>query len=254
MNQTSEKPDRSELEDARQMQQWIRRYAQNRSLPVAVNLIVFVLVFLAISLPSYWGGMAYRDGNSTLLGICLGILAVAMGVLIYVSVPWWGGKRLQQLAEGLYAGEGHVTIAVPPGNQQWLAGALAVGFATCVIGSVILGVLGYLPTDKYMQPISALYVVPFLVGLIYLMRPATGAIPLLWPLLYAVHAVLIVAGVPIVFTGAWEPLNMLVPMAGYGLLVSLIGHLYSRWALHQARWLAAQQLSGANHPLEGGGT
>ena len=54
-------------------------------------------------------------------------------------------------------------------------------------GSVILGLLGYLPGGKYMQPISAVYVVPFLVALNFLMRPTAGNIPLLWPLLYGLQ-------------------------------------------------------------------
>jgi hypothetical protein len=57
--------------------------------------------------------------------------------------------------------------------------------------------------------------------------------------------VLIVAGAPIAFVGRWEPLNMLVPIIGYGLLTSLIGHLYSRWALHSVRSIVSQQLDRA---------
>jgi hypothetical protein len=250
MNESSEKPERSELEDAQQMQRWVRRYAQNRSLPVVVFLIVFAMLSLAIGLPSYWGGMAYREGNATLLVVCIGVLMVAMAATIYLSMPW-GGRRLQQMAERLYAGEGRVTIAIPRGKRRWLGAALGAGFAICVMGSVILGLLGYLPNEKYMQPISAIYVVPFLVGLNFLLRPATGYIPLLWPLLYALHAALIVAGAPIVFVGVWEQLNMLVPMVGYGILTSFVGHAYSRWALHRVRSLAAQQLAGANRPPEG---
>lgn len=251
MNESPGIPERSELDDAQQMQRWVRRYAQNRSLPVVVNLIAFTIVFLAIALPSYWGGIAYRNGSSMMLAICLGMLTIALTATIYLSVPRWGGKRLQRMAEGLYAQEGRVTISVPAGRRPRLAMALGLGFLVCVTGSVALGLLGYLPTDKYMQPVSALYVVPFMVALNFLMRPGTGNIPLLWPLLYALHASLIVAGVPIVFVGVWEPMNMLVPIVGYGLLAGLVGHLYSRWALHRARSLAARQLAGANHPLEG---
>jgi hypothetical protein len=251
MNKSLGRSERSELDDAQQMQRWVRRYAQNRSLPVVVNLIAFAILFLAIALPSYWGGIAYRNGNSMLLAICLGMLAIALTATIYLSVPRWGGQRLQRMAERLYAREGRVTISVPPGTRQRLAVALGVGFLVCVTASVALGLLGYLPVDKYMQPISALYVVPFLVALNFLMRPGTGNIPLLWPLLYALHASLIVAGVPIVFVGVWRPLNMLVPTVGYGLLASLIGHVYSRWALHRVRSLAARQLAGANRLLEG---
>jgi hypothetical protein len=250
MNRSSDTSERQRLEDAQQLQRWVRRYAQNRSLPVAVALGAFTLVTLAIGMASHWGGMAYRQGNMALLAICIGVLGVAMVALVSLSVFRWGGQRLQQLAQELYSREGYVAISTCPVKRPWLAGLLAAGFALCVTGNVILGLLGYLPTDKYMQPISAIYVVPFLVGLNFLMRPATGYIPLLWPLLYALHAALIVVGAPIAFTGVWEPLNMLVPIVGYGLLASLVGHAYGRWAWHHVRVLAARQADDTHRPLE----
>jgi hypothetical protein len=227
------------------MQNWVRRYAQNRSLPVAVALLVYVMVFLAISLSSYWGGIAYRDGNTTLLALCISALVLALAATIYLAVPRWGGRRLQQVGNRIYAEEGQVTISPPHATRLWIIASLGLAFGACVVGSVILGVMGYLPTGKYMQPISALYFVPFLVALHYLMRPAVGPITLLWPVLYALHAILIVAGVPIVFVGPWESLNMLIPIVGYGLVTSVLGHLYSRWALHSVRTIVARQLDRA---------
>src|SRR5687768_2918659 len=224
MNDSSQ-PDRHELEEAQQIERWVRRYAQNRSLPVAVGLAVNALLFLAIGLLSLFGGIAYRNGNITLFAICLGVVAVAMVATIYISVPRWGGRRLQQLAQRLYDAEGSAMIVPSRAPRPWLIAGLGIAFGVCVMGQVLLGVLGYLPTDKTMQPISALYIVPFLVALNFLMRPATGNIQLLWPLLYALHAIAIVAGAPIVFHGPWEFLNMLVPVVGYGLLTSIISHL-----------------------------
>ena len=85
-----------------------------------------------------------------------------------------------------------------------------------------------------MQPISAIYCVPFLVGLWLLLRPVS--IPLaLWPALCGLHAILIVVGAPIVFVGAWSSLNMLIPVCGYGMLTGLISHVYSRFALRKLR-------------------
>jgi hypothetical protein len=250
MNSSSKTPVPDDASDSQQIERWVRRYAQNRTLPVAVNLAVFAVLYIAIALPSYWGGMAYRDGNWVLLAVCIGALIVAMTATTYLSVPRWGGQWLRQLAESMYAREGRVSISPRLGKRPWLSAAVGA-FMICVTGSVVLGLLGYLPAEKYMQPISAIYCVPFLVAVNFLMRPATGTIPLLWPLLYGLHAVLIVAGAPIVFVGAWEPLNLLVPMVGYGLLTSLIGHLYSRWALYHVRTLAAQSNAGATPPSPG---
>ena len=88
-----------------------------------------------------------------------------------------------------------------------------------------------------MQPVSALYSVPFLVFLSIRMRPVAGWIPFLWPVLYALHAILAVAGVPILFE-KWSSLNMLIPTAGYGLLCGLIGHFYGRYALKRLKEVA----------------
>jgi hypothetical protein len=244
-------PKPGELEEAQRIQGWVRSYAQNRSLPVAVGLLVFVILFLAISLSSYWGGIAYRDGNAILFAFCIGVLTLALVATIYLAVPRWGGRRLQQVGSRLYADEGQVTIAPSHAKRTWIITLIALAFGVCVVGSVLLGLIGYLPTGKYIQPISALYVVPFLVALYSLMRPAVGPITLLWPLLYALHAVLIVAGVPIVFVGRWESLNMLIPTIGYGLLTSLIGHIYSRWALHSVRTIVSHQLDRAELVQDG---
>ena len=98
----------------------------------------------------------------------------------------------------------------------------------------MLGVLGAFP-EQYMQPISAIYTDPFLVGLWLLMRAAIGPIALLWPVLYALHAILIVAGAPILFVGRWDELNIFIPAFGYGLLTGLVSHAYSRLALARLR-------------------
>jgi hypothetical protein len=242
MSGPSEVSPREELEEARSLQHWVRQYAQNRSLPAMVSLAVFVVLFLGISLPSYWGGVAYHAGNTPALIVCLTVLLVALAATIYFSVPRWGGRRLQQFGAALYAREGSVTISTSRAQSSRWGMVLGPALGVCVLAQVVLGLFGYLPDVKYSQPISALYVVPFLVALNFLMRPAAGYLPLLWPLLYAVHAVLIVAGVPIVFTGRWDSLNMLIPIIGYGMVTSLIGHAYCRWALRNARAIVARQL------------
>jgi hypothetical protein len=94
-----------------------------------------------------------------------------------------------------------------------------------------------------MQPVSALYCVPFMVFLYFWQRPKVGFLMLLWPALYAIHAILIVAGVPIVFAeeSKFFSLNMLIPTFGYGFLTSVIGHIYSRYALKKLKTAAHLQ-------------
>jgi hypothetical protein len=92
-----------------------------------------------------------------------------------------------------------------------------------------------------MQPVSALYVVPFLVFLYLWQRPVISPLTLLWPTLYTIHAILVVAGVPIQFGGRLVFLNMLIPIAGYGVLCGLLGHIYSQYALKRLKTTAHLQ-------------
>jgi len=235
--------------DPRRIAKSARTYAQNRSLGVVVFMVVFLLLSAAIAGPSLLAGGAYRSGNMPLLCASIAVLVLALAALIYFSVPGWGGKLQQRLVKRLYAREGNVAFSPPSQSANVWGPVLAAGFGICVVASVVLDFAFEIPS-KYMQPISALYVVPFLVGLWFLMRPMAGYPALLWPLLYAAHAILIVSGAPILFTGRWEALNMLVPIAGYGMLSGLVGHLYSRVALRQLKRLAQVDPTAADRPEE----
>ena len=245
MRQHSQSPGPEALDDPRELSKWARIYAQNQSLPVIVFLAIFVALFAAIAGGSYLAAWAYVSGSVLLFAASLVLLVLAVAADIYFSVPRWGGKRMEQIAKRLYAEDGNVAVASPhTAGQRRLGLMVVVGFGVCVVASVVLGLLGYLPF-KYMQPISALYIVPFLVILGILLRPAVGLTVLLWPALYALHAILIVTGAPIMFTGIWEGLNMLIPVVGYGMLAGLVGHAYNRFALRRLKRLAHLDLTAA---------
>ena len=238
MNQSPTKSKMPPPRDPQGISRWARAYAQNRSLGVVVFTIVFVALSAMIGGASLLAGVAYRSGSMPLLCVAIALLLSAIGAVIYLSVPKWGGKFQERVVQRLYASEGNVAFSVAAGHKKVWGQVLAGCFGTCVLASVVLSFVFTMPI-KYMQPISALYVVPFLVGLWFLMRPMAGCAALLWPALYAAHAILILAGAPILFTGPWEGLNMLVPIAGYGILSGLVGHLYSRIALRQLRKLTS---------------
>lgn len=238
MRESTKTWDSSGARDMQEMSRWARVYAQNRTLGFIVFQVGFVLLAVAIGGSSYLAGKAYLDRNTPLFVACIVVLVLAMAAVVYCSIPWWGGRRLEQMTKDLYEKEGSVTIAVPhSGKRKVVAAITGVSFGVCILASVLLGMFWYIP-PWCMQPISALYVVPFLVILFLLMRPAVGLAMLLWPVLYALHAILILAGVPILFTGKWEGLNMLLPIAGYGLLAGVVGHIRSRTALRHLRQLA----------------
>ena len=64
-------PSSDEQQRSQEIARLTRTYAQNRSLGVVIGLLVFTVQFAAISLLSYFGGVAYRDGNQLLFWTCM---------------------------------------------------------------------------------------------------------------------------------------------------------------------------------------
>ena len=122
-------------------------------------------------------------------------------------------------------------------KSKWLGFVVAVVVFICTLGTYHLSKEGYI-AFKYMLPLSAIYFVPFLVYQYFQQRPRIGLLVLICPILYTIHAVLIIAGVPIFFTGNWGILNMALPVFGYGFLAYAIAHVYSRYALKKLKGLA----------------
>ncbi len=245
MSQSRTKSELPPPKDPQGISKWARAYARNRSLGVVVLMIIFVVLSVAIGGSSYLAAVAFLSGSMPLLLLSIALFMSAIGALIYLSVPKWGGKFQQRVVQRLYAREGNVALSAPGERKRVWGQVLGGCLGICVIASVVMSFVLDIPV-KYMQPISALYVVPFLVGLWFLMRPMVGYAALLWPALYATHAILILAGAPILFTGPWDGLNMLIPVAGYGMLSGLVGHVYSRVALRQLKRLTQVDPTGTD--------
>jgi len=238
MDENAEDDRARKNEGVRGIAGWARTYARNRTLSVAVAMVAFLggcALFGGLSLLAAW---AYKAGHSLLAAGAIAALAV--------FAVWWiwfcfvgAARLLPRVTERLYRTEGQVSIGAPREGEQGCPPVslwVALVFSLCVAASVVLGVLDITPI-RYMQPISALYCVPFLCYLSARIGKAGSPFMLLWPALYGLHAVLIVAGAPVYFE-RWEALNMLVPVAGYGLLAAVAGHVYSRVALRRLRALA----------------
>jgi hypothetical protein len=230
-----------DIERLKEIPKWTRKYAQNRTLTNLVHMGISLFIFVAIGGLSLLAGIAARTGHLILFWVCTVVLFAVLICLMIIAVPKFGGIKIWRwIDRRIYGREGIASIPESESmkKNQWIGYVVAIVFGTCVMGSVFLGERGYFSIE-YMQPISALYLVPFLVFLYLWQRPKVGAISLLWPILYAVHAILIVAGVPILFKGEiGVPLNMLLPVFGYGVLTFTIGHIYSRYALKKLKGLA----------------
>lgn len=221
--------------DPREISKWVRIYAQNRTLGELIWAGIFVLVFLGWWVLPLCIKHAGASGNSALLWLAIVALAcVAAGNLI-IAVPGWSSKLIARINDRVYASEGNVAIEPDCKNRaRWPDVMLAIGFAICILAFVAFGDL---IEPKYQQPVTALYFVPFSIAFI-LRHPRAGHLQFLAPLLYAWHAVLIVLGAPIVFSGQLSPLNIVLPTMGYIMLTRLLMHLYSRVALHKLRAMA----------------
>ena len=142
---------------------------------------------------------------------------------------------MERMAQRYYDKEGDVVLTLPkPCFADYVVGGL---FGACILASVFLWDI----PPKYMEPVSALYVVPFLIYMTWRRRRISGWFPSLWAAFFALHAILIVMGAPIWFEGKWESLNILVPIVGYGLLVGLIGHAYNRYSLNRLKAFAMEK-------------
>ena len=224
------------MEKLKEIPKWTRRYTENRTLPFLVGMLTFLLLFSGSSGLSYVAGNAYRAGNMLLFWVCIFTVVLMTTAIILAA------RFIERL---LYRKEGQVILALPKRTKRQKRAGMIAGllFGACIMISVILGVLGYIPI-KYMQPVSAIYVVPFIIAIGIWQTPSVspaGFLAWLWPTLYVVHAILIVAGVPILFHKPWTALNMLIPTAGYGILCGLLGHVYSRYALKKLKTAAHLQ-------------
>ena len=220
---------------------WTRKYAQNRMLTNLIFLLINFILFTGIFVPSYlYGLLNSKNENIVFKVICI-IVSLASGTcLVYISIRNWGGLKLWKWIDQRIYHEGNVSIPKPEQmkfNKQ-MAKIIGPVFGACIIGTMILCGT-YIPIE-YMQPVSVIYCVPFMVFLYIWQRFKYGQLILIWPVLYAIHAILIIAGFPIVFTKNSEliSLNMLIPTFGYGLLTFVIIYIYSRYALRKLKGLA----------------
>ena len=126
---------------------------------------------------------------------------------------------------------------------DYLVGAILLVYMLGVNSLCIMGYIAF----KYQQPLMALFFVPcFVFEYFFLLRPKVGPLFLLCPILYTIHAILILAGVPIFFTGYMRFWNMFIPLFGYAVLACVIGYLYSRYALKKLKGVTHIEGEAAN--------
>ena len=153
----------------------------------------------------------------------------------------------QRVEQWIYGKEGTVSMPEPKLIKEniWLKIVFSVVFFICFFGSWYLSVKGYI-APKYLQPVSALFIVPMDVFYYFQRRRWLGLLLLISPILYTIHAILIVVGVPIFFTGNLCILSIVLPLIGYSFLAHMLGHVYSRYALKKLKSAAHLEGDTAN--------
>jgi hypothetical protein len=242
-----------DTEKLKEIPKWTRKYAQNRTLTILVLIVMTALfgMFVAflVGFPLGLAVIGFRKGNIALGCVGTVVLAAVLATIVkfYIFIfAKFGGKNkglLDQIIDRwIYGQEGLASMPQTKltKKRKFLDICLGIVYMVCLLGSMQLGMSGYIQV-KYLLPFMALFVVPFGVYQYYVLSPRLGPVLLFFPILYAIHAILIIAGVPIYFTGIFAvPLNMLLPLI-YTLLAFMIGHLYSRYALKKLKTAAHLQ-------------
>ncbi|MHC4354366.1 MAG: hypothetical protein ACYS0H_16820 [Planctomycetota bacterium] len=237
-------------ERLKEIPKWTRKYAQNRMLTTFVIIAITGLVAMVIAALSALVWMAFARGNMILASVSAVVL-VAVLIFLVVFVSKFGGKNRgsidQRIDQWIYGKEGTTSMPEPKLTKKKKCLDFVVGVVVfiSILATTYLGMEGHL-AFKYMQPVSAVYLVPFLVHVYFLQRPRIGPLVLIGPILYTVHAILIVAGLPIFFTGNFCMLNLFLPFFGYTFLAYAIAHVYSRYALKKLKGLAHLEGDTAN--------
>lgn len=227
-------------EDPREIAKWAGRYARSRTIPFLVQWIFIVTLAVVLGLLSQGAVNAYRARQTTLQWCFTAAIAVTTLTVLWFSVAKWGRVQIWRISQWVYGKEGYVsfegrTAPSSPARMHWVP-IIALLFGVYhLIGAVLVG-LHVLPM-KYLQPYSAPCMVLFLA--IMIIRQRLGFWAWLWPILYGIHALFLIAGVPIRFAGSWGGFfDILLPVFGYGFLSMIVGHMYSRYAFRKLRQLA----------------
>jgi len=236
-------PNDHQVKAAREIPSWAGRYARNRTLPSVVFFVIYALGTATLAGLASTAQAAYKAGKLTWAVALASAAAVVLGCLLWFAFA--AGRTISRaISARMYGEEGAAATAhmeQVEGQAQSLSAAQLLVLC-CVAVWFALFLAGVIPS-RQLLPTSALFLVPFLSYVFAVKRrDLVSPFMLVWPALYAAHALLLLMGAPIYIEGGprgiYEAANMVVPTLGYGLFAALLGHLYSRFALHRLRALA----------------
>ena len=217
-------------ERLRELPKWADRYARNRTMPALLMMIVFFVGFAVFSLLGTALRVTFESGQ-IVIGIMLSVILLA-AVVSWLWAVFSGAmsKFGSDLAKRYYEREGTATARV--GERPKWSWRSWIVFAAMITAPVVVGLLPVEPQDA--QPIAACYLVPLMVWWAATDGKLTLPMGLLWPALYAFHAVAMLLGAPLVIADDAGQ-TVMWPLLGYLFLALLVAHIYSRYALSRMR-------------------
>jgi len=248
----------SPVEKLREIPKCTERYARNRVLPfilwllgVQIFTMIFTMGLCSLTL------LLKRGGHPVLIILSIVFNASVVAGMLWMTVTGRLSRIFQSLTEKVYREEGS---AVPTSRSRraargprWYLGAALGGFALpCLL---ILAMFFFLQVVKvppaYIQPAMATVIVPALIVLALVSPDDPKWLGVIPPMLYAMHAVLMLAGVRLsvfgvgdlagrdqLFPTGQQILEVSMPLFAYGMLWLITRHIYSRVALRRLRTLA----------------
>jgi hypothetical protein len=242
-----------DVEKLKEIPKWTRRYAENRVLTIVVLTVLIMLISIVFPFPLVFAMAAFTKGNR-ILGLGIAAFTIVLWIALFIPVfKKFGGKNrglLDRLVDQkIYGREGTVSLGKSELGRKITVSEIvtAIIWFSLFFGTLHLG-NAHIVEAKYLQPIAAVFWVPYMIGGWYLWQsPKMGPIYLLLPILYAVHAILILAGVPLYITGFWGPfLNMGLPYMAYLFVTYLVSYIYGRYAMKKLKSIARAGGGSAN--------
>jgi hypothetical protein len=230
------------------MARYARLYAQHRTLPFLVQMGVFFGLFAAVFGSALGTVYAGRTGNPFLIVCAVAALIAVAGIVIWVSVPRWGGRHVWRFGLSLYGGEGQASVEeFSKIKWPWWGYLLVPALVVELFVQYGLTSAGWLPV-RLAQPISMPFIAALWILFYRIQRPAVGAWMLLAPALAVLYALAVLVGAPLAyddFSKFW--VNVYVPMFGAQILSMIAGHVYSRYALRKVKALAQLDAAETRH-------
>ena len=214
----------------REIPKWAERYARNRTLPVLVHLGLIAAIMAICSAVTLYA-VGSKVNALIIASIVFNALVTAGLLYMMLSGRWMAIIHWPGRVEGTAV---PASLSIESDRRSLRLGWLS---PLPLVAMLVLAVLLRVP-EQYWQPLTAIYVAPAVVYIVS--RDGWTEWPyLLWPVLYALHALMIVAGARL-YIGVWY-MDVFVPLGVYAIAGLAAAHIYSRCALRRLRELAGNR-------------